>query len=63
MIEEFGGRPIKAGQSFSAAFVVGFFDSIEEMNEVYDRYAGHNYLEAGWSICLPWPGRSQRRPT
>jgi hypothetical protein len=22
MIEEFGGRPIKAGQSFSAAFIV-----------------------------------------
>jgi hypothetical protein len=45
MIEEFGGRPIQAGQSFSAAFIVGFFDSIEEMNQVYDRYAGHNYLE------------------
>ena len=46
MIEEFGGRPVKAGQSFSAAFIVGFFDSIEEMKEVYDRHAGHNYLEA-----------------
>ena len=46
MIEEFGGRPIKPGQSFSAAFIVGFFDSIEEMNQTYDRHAGHNYLEA-----------------
>jgi hypothetical protein len=46
MIEEFGGRPIKAGQSFSAAFIVGFFDSIEEMEHLYDRHAGHNYLEA-----------------
>lgn len=45
MIEEFGGRPIKAGQSFSAAFIVGYFDSNEEMNQVYDRYAGNNSLE------------------
>ena len=53
MIEEFGGRPIKAGESFSAAFVVGFFDSIEEMERVYDRYAGNNLLEAdehGWKL-------------
>jgi len=46
MIEEFGGRPIKAGESFSAAFVVGFFDSIDEMNAVYDQHAGHAGLVA-----------------
>lgn len=45
MIEEFGGRPIKPGESFSAAFIVGFFDSIDEMHAVYDQYAGHNGLE------------------
>ena len=45
MIEEFGGRPVKAGESFSAAFVVGYFDSIDEMNEVYDQYRDHNGLE------------------
>ncbi len=53
MIEEFGGRPIKPGESFSAAFVVGFFDSIDEMNAVYDQYAGHSGLEvsnAGWKL-------------
>ena len=53
MIEEFGGRPIKAGQSFSAAFIVGFFDSIEEMHQVYDRYAGSVDLavnEKGWKL-------------
>lgn len=53
MIEEFGGRPIKAGQSFSAAFIVGFFDSIEEMEQVYDQYAGRSGLEAsaeGWKL-------------
>jgi len=53
MIEEFGGRPIAPGQSFSAAFVVGYFDSIEEMEQVYDQYAGHSGLavtEAGWEL-------------
>jgi hypothetical protein len=47
MIEEFGGRPIRPGQSFQAAFVVGFFDSIEEMQRVYDRYRDHTGLEVG----------------
>jgi hypothetical protein len=53
LIEEFGGRPIKAGQSFGAVFVVGFFDSIDEMHDVYDRYAGHNGLTVdkdGWQL-------------
>lgn len=47
LIEEFGGRPIRAGDSFSAAFVVGYFDSIEEMERVCDLYAGHTGLEVG----------------
>jgi hypothetical protein len=53
MIEEFGGRPIKAGESFSAAFIVGYFDSIDEMHQVYDQYAGHTGLAAdptGWKL-------------
>lgn len=53
MIEEFGGRPVKAGESFSAAFVVGFFDSLDEMHTTYDRFAGHSGLEAsvsGWKL-------------
>ena len=37
LIEEFGGRPIKAGESFGAAFIVGFFDSIADMHDAYDR--------------------------
>ncbi len=52
-IQENGGRPIKAGESFGAAFVVGYFDSIREMEEVYDRLAGHSRLEvdqAGWRL-------------
>ena len=53
MIEEFGGRPIRAGQSFSAAFIVGYFDSIDEMHAAYDRYKGAKGLEAsqkGWKL-------------
>ena len=53
MIEEFGGRPIKAGQSFSAAFVVGCFDSIEEMEKTYDEHAGAIEViasEKGWKL-------------
>ena len=53
MIEEFGGRPIRPGESFSAAFIVGYFDSIDEMHQVYDQYRGHTGLEAtekGWKL-------------
>ena len=52
-IEEFGGKPIKPGESFSAAFIVGYFDSVEEMEKVYDQYAGHTGLEVngrGWNL-------------
>jgi alpha-L-fucosidase len=61
MIEEFGGRPVRPGESFSAAFLVGYFDSIEEMNRVYDRYAGHTYLHAdptGWKLVKNPPKRA-----
>jgi dienelactone hydrolase len=45
LIEEIGGRPIRPGESFGAAFLVGYFDSVEEMEMVYDKYAGHDRLE------------------
>ncbi len=53
MIEEIHGRPTKAGDSFSAAHIVGYFDSIEDMHKVYDRYKGHTALTAdasGWRL-------------
>jgi ubiquinone/menaquinone biosynthesis C-methylase UbiE len=53
MIEEFGGRPIRPGGVFSAAFLVGFFDSLDEMTHVYDLYAGGSSLkvdERGWTL-------------
>jgi hypothetical protein len=52
-ILEFPGRPIKAGESFSAAFIVGYFDNIDEMHAVNSRYKGHTALsadESGWRL-------------
>ena len=39
-IEELHGRKVKAGESFGAAYAVGWFDDIPEMEKVYDRYKG-----------------------
>lgn len=53
MIQEIGGRPVKPGDSFGAAFIVGYFDSVEEMERVYDHYAGHSGLQvsaSGWRL-------------
>jgi hypothetical protein len=53
MIEEIGGRPVKPGESFGAAFIVGYFDSIDEMEKLYDEFAGHQGLEVtdkGWKL-------------
>ena len=53
MIEEIHGKPTKAGASFSAAHIVGFFQTIEEMHQVYDRFKGHTKLvadQAGWRL-------------
>lgn len=53
LIHEFGERAVKPGESFSAAFAVGWFDSIEEMHAVYDRTKGHSGLEVdaqGWRL-------------
>lgn len=53
MIEEVYGRPIKAGQSFSAAHIVGYFDDIDSMHVLYDEYKGNTRLSAdsqGWRL-------------
>ena len=64
MIEEFGGRRIRPGDSFSAAFLVGFFDSIPEMERIYDEYAGSTGIEAredGWRLTGKTPEWLTRR--
>ena len=53
MIEEIHGKPVKVGESFSAVHIVGYFDTIQEMHAVYDRYRGHTRLvatPAGWRL-------------
>jgi hypothetical protein len=53
MIEEIHGKPVKSGESFSAAHVVGYFDNIPEMHQTYDRYRDHDALvadESGWKL-------------
>ncbi len=52
-ILEFPGRPIRAGEHFTAAFIVGYFDTIEEMHALNERYKGHTGLsvdESGWRL-------------
>ena len=61
MIEEFGGRPVKPGDVFGAAFVVGFFDTIADMEEVYDQYRGFDRLSVdrkGWKLRR-WDGQKK----
>ncbi len=53
MILEVHGKPIRAGRSFSAAHIVGYFDTLDDMHAVYDRYRGHTALhvdETGWRL-------------
>jgi hypothetical protein len=54
MIEEIHGKPTKAGESFSAAHIVGYFDTVEQMHAVYERYKGHTALLVdadGWRLA------------
>ncbi len=45
MIEEIGGQPVQAGESFGAAFIVGWFDDVDQMHKVYDQHRGMRGLE------------------
>jgi len=48
-IEEIGGYPVRAGDTFGAAHLLGFFDSVEEMHQVYEEHRGATRLEANES--------------
>src|SRR5690606_31109782 len=53
LIEEIHGRPTKAGDSFSAAHIVGYFDDIEQMHQLYGQYKGNTKLvvdQSGWRL-------------
>ena len=52
-IEEIGGMPIKAGHSFSAVHLIGWFDTVMEMEATFDRYRGVRELVVsgeGWTL-------------
>jgi hypothetical protein len=44
MIQELHRRHVKAGESFGAAYVIGWFDDIPQMQQVYDKYKGATRL-------------------
>lgn len=53
MIEEVFGKPIKAGESFNAAHIVGYFDTVDQMHALYEQHKGHTALAAdadGWRL-------------
>lgn len=54
MIEEIHGRAVKAGESFSAAHIVGYFDAIDDMHQLYDRHRDHTAVQVdanGWRLA------------
>ncbi|HEX5244405.1 MAG TPA: hypothetical protein VFW23_14175 [Tepidisphaeraceae bacterium] len=47
MIQEMHRRHVNAGESFGAAYIVGWFDNIPQMQKTYDRYKGAREIEIG----------------
>jgi hypothetical protein len=43
-IQELHGRRIRAGESFGAAYIVGYFDDVPAMEKVYDQFKGKRSL-------------------
>jgi hypothetical protein len=43
-IQELHMRPVRAGETFGAAYIVGWFDSLKEMEAVYDRFRGRSRI-------------------
>ena len=44
-IQELHGRKVKAGETFGAAYVVGYFDNVLSMEQTYDRYKGTRKID------------------
>jgi hypothetical protein len=47
LIQELHGRDVKAGESFGAAYVVGWFDDVTDMERVYDSLKGKSRIVLG----------------
>jgi hypothetical protein len=43
-IQELHGRTVKTGESIGAAYVVGWFDGVDEMGKVYDAHRGKSRI-------------------
>ncbi len=62
-IEEFGGQNVKAGEWIGAVHLVGYFDSIAEMEHTYDAYrsaAGMQINSQGWSLTISAPSTASK---
>jgi hypothetical protein len=46
-IQELHRKKVKVGESFGAAYVVGWFDDLAHMEKVYDRYKGARAIVIG----------------
>ncbi len=46
-IEELHRKPVKAGESFGAAYAIGWFDDVKEMEKVYDSLKGKSKITVG----------------
>lgn len=44
-IQELHGRKVKAGETFGAAYLVGYFDDVPAMQKTYDQYKGTRRIE------------------
>lgn len=53
MIQEIGGRPVKAGGTFGACSCIGWFDHLEEMEAVYESFRGWSGLTTTGPINAP----------
>lgn len=43
-IQELHGKRVKKGETFGVAYIVGYFDDVKEMEQVYDRYRGKSRI-------------------
>lgn len=60
-IQEIGGYAVKVGEKFGAAYVVGYFDDVDDMNRVYDEYKGWNWIEFSpdFENAITYSGKKQ----
>jgi hypothetical protein len=61
LIQEIGGRPTRPGDTFGAAYVVGWFDDLDDMNRAYDRHRGISGLTLDGPAVAPTAFRGLKR--